>query len=331
LLIEFGASSQSAISNQQSPMATCLAQNSIDRADRRIGLLAGSGRFPVLFAEAARSAGFEVVCVAIRDAASPDLAKLVDSFRWIGIAKLGGMIRSFRRAGVRRVVMAGKVAKAQIYAPWRILRFLPDWRFARTWFSIGRRDRRDDSMLLAVVDEFNRDGIDIVSALDYCPELLVKSGHLTRRKPTQSELRDIEFGWTLAKEMGRLDVGQTVAVKELAALAVEAIEGTDRCILRAGELCPSGGFTVVKVAKPQQDMRFDVPTIGPDTIESLYRAGARVLAVEADKTILLDEAETIRLADGFGLTITALRAEDVATGSGKSVGIRDQVEFDIRP
>ena len=289
-------------------------------SDNRIGLLAGSGRFPMLFAEAARHAGFEVVCVAIRDAASPDLARLVDSFRWIGIAKLGGMIRSFRRAGVQRVVMAGKVAKAQIYAPWRLFRFLPDWRFVRTWFSVGRGDRKDDSMLLAVVGEFNRDGIEIVSALDFCPELLVKSGHLTRRKPTQSELRDIEFGWTLAKEMGRLDIGQTVVVRDLAVLAVEAIEGTDRCIQRAGELCPSRGFTVVKVAKPQQDMRFDVPTIGPDTIHTLHCAGARVLAVEADKTILLDQEETVRLADQHGISIVAVHGTEMATTESRRAG-----------
>jgi hypothetical protein len=274
---------------------------------QRVGLLAGYGRFPFLFAQAARRAGFKVVCVAIRDAASPELEHVVDSFRWIGIAKLGGMIRSFRSSRVNRVIMAGKVQKGQIFAPWRIFRFLPDWRFVRAWFAT--RDRQDDSMLLAVISEFNRDGIEIVSALDYCPELLVKEGPLTQRRPTHGELRDIEFGWSLAKQMGRLDVGQTVAVKELATIAVEAIEGTDRCIARAGELCPSGGFTVVKVAKPQQDMRFDVPTIGPDTVQCLHRAGARVLAIEADKTILLDAPETIRLADKHGLTIVAVRAE----------------------
>jgi DUF1009 family protein len=279
--------------------------------DHRIGLLAGYGQFPIRFAEAARLAGYEVICVGIRDAAPPELARIVSSFRWVGIAKLGGMIRPFRRAGVRRVVMAGKVAKGQIFAPWRVLRFLPDWRFVRFWFSMARRDRKDDSMLLAVIDEFRKDGIEIVSALDFCPELLVKQGHLTRRRPTQLELRDVEFGWTLAKEMGRLDVGQTVAVKELATLAVEAIEGTDRCIQRAGEVCPSGGFTVVKVAKPQQDMRFDVPTIGPDTVRCLHRAGASVLAIEADKTILLDEADTLQLANRYGLAIVAVTAADV--------------------
>ena len=283
--------------------------HSVQVPDHRIGLLAGYGRFPMIFAQAARRAGFEVVCVGIRGAASTELNQLVDQFSWIGIAQLGGMIRRFRKADVRRVVMAGKVAKAQIYAPWRVLRFLPDWRFIKTWLAMNRRDRKDDTLLLAVIQEFNRDGIEIVSALDYCPELLVKPGHLTRLAPTKSELSDIAFGWKLAKEMGRLDVGQTVAVKELATLAVEAIEGTDRAILRAGELCPRGGFTVVKVAKPQQDMRFDVPTVGPDTMETLRKAGARVLAIEADRTILLDLDETIRLADKYGLSIVSITGE----------------------
>jgi DUF1009 family protein len=145
------------------------------------------------------------------------------------------------------------------------------------------------------------------SALDFCPELLVKEGILTRRAPTPREQQDIEFGWMLAKEMGRLDVGQSVAVKEKATLAVEAIEGTDRCIERAGQLCRSGGWSLVKVAKPQQDMRFDVPTIGVSTIENLHRAGAKVLAIEADQTILLDRDDVIARADCYGLSIVAMR------------------------
>jgi len=159
--------------------------------------------------------------------------------------------------------------------------------------------------LLGLIEEFARDGIQFESALDLCPELLVKSGILTRRPLTARESRDIEFGWELAKEMGRLDIGQSVAVKEGAVLAVEAIEGTDQAILRAGQLCRSGGFTVVKVAKPQQDMRFDVPTVGCTTIESMRQAGGRVLAIEAGKTIFLDEKETLALADRHGITIVA--------------------------
>jgi DUF1009 family protein len=269
-------------------------------------LLAGGGRFPVVFAEKTRSLGIPVVCVGIRHEAPPELAGLVRRFHWAGVAKLGRMIRCFKREGVREAVMAGKVRKTAMHAPWRILRYLPDWRFVRFWLGRNRRDNRDDTLLLGLIREFARDGITFASALDLCPELLVRPGLLTRRAPTAREEADITFGWELAKEMGRLDVGQSVAVRERAVLAVEAIEGTDRAILRAGELCPRGGFVVVKVAKPQQDMRFDVPTVGRSTVETLHRAGGRVLAVEAGKTILLDQEQTVALADRYGLTIVAL-------------------------
>jgi UDP-2,3-diacylglucosamine hydrolase len=272
-----------------------------------IGLLAGSGRFPIIFAEAARRQGLRVVCVGIRYEASGELRSLCTSFQLVGVAKLGRMIRAFRRAGVLRIVMAGKVTKNVMYTPWRILQLCPDLRMIRMWYDRKRADNRDDSILLAAIAEFERDGMTFGSALDFCPELLVKEGILTRRAPTPNERNDIAFGWTLAKEMGRLDVGQSVAVKEKATLAVEAIEGTDRCIERAGQLCRTGGWSLIKVAKPQQDMRFDVPTIGVTTIENLHKAGARVLAIEADKTILLDQADVIALADRYGLSIVALK------------------------
>ncbi len=271
-----------------------------------IGLLAGSGRFPVLFAEAARRQGLPVACVGIRYEASQELRALCASFDVVGIAKLGRMIRTFRRRRVRRIIMAGKVTKNVIYTPWRILQLCPDLRTLQWWYRRTRADNRDDSLLLSIIAEFERDRMMFVSALDFCPELLVNNGILTRRAPSSAEQGDIEFGWVLAKEMGRLDVGQSVAVKEKAALAVEAIEGTDRCVERAGQLCRAGGWTLVKVAKPQQDMRFDVPTIGVSTIEGLHKAGAKVLAIEAGKTILLDQPEVVALADRYGLSIVAL-------------------------
>jgi DUF1009 family protein len=273
---------------------------------RPIGLLAGSGRFPITFAEKARALGLPVVCVGVRYEASPELMSLASRFYWAGVARMGRMIRCFQREGVEHVVMAGKITKNVIYSPFRVVSLWPDWRTIRYWFNHARRDNRDDSLLLGLIDEFARDGLHFASALDLCPELLVRAGVLTKRRPSALEEEDISFGWGLAKEMGRLDVGQSVAVKERAALAVEAIEGTDRAIIRAGELCRAGGFVVVKVAKPQQDMRFDVPTIGKQTIETLHKAGGRVLAVEAAKTILLDEAETLALADRYGMTVVAL-------------------------
>jgi DUF1009 family protein len=277
-----------------------------------IGLLAGSGRFPIVFAKKARSLGIPVVGVGLRHEADPQLAQLVDEFSWAGVARLGRMIRCFKRAGAQRVVMAGKVRKADfMLKPWRFYSLLPDWRTIRFWYLRSRRDNRDDRLVLDVIAEFAADGLRCVSALDLCPELLVRPGILTRRKPTTREQSDIAFGWELAKEMGRLDVGQSVAVKEKAVLAVEAIEGTDRAIARAGELCRAGGFVVVKVAKPQQDMRFDVPTVGQTTIETMHRAGGQALAIEAGKTILLDEAETIALADRHGISIVALAPEQI--------------------
>lgn len=277
----------------------------IGKTGTKIGLLAGGGRFPITFAEKARSLGLPVVCVGIRECAAPELADMVDRFYWAGISRLGRMIRCFRREGVRQVVMAGKVQKATMHIAWRWLHYIPDWRTIRFFWSRKGKDNRDDSLLLGIIDEFAADGITFESALDLCPELLVRAGILTKRHPSRDEEADIAFGWELAKEMGRLDVGQSVAVKERTILAVEAIEGTDRAILRAGELCPKGRFTVVKVAKPQQDMRFDVPTVGAATIESLRQAGATVLAIEAGKTILLDAEQTVALADRYGITIVA--------------------------
>lgn len=272
-----------------------------------IGLIAGNGRFPIHFAKVARAQGFAVSCVGVKYEAEPELQDLCDTFDVVGVAKLGKMIRTFRRRGVKNIVMAGKVTKNVMYTPWRMVQLCPDLRTIQWWHRRTRTDNRDDSILLSLIAEFERDGMTFGSALDYCPELLVKEGLLTRTAPTQAEREDIEFGWTMAKEMGRLDVGQSVAIKEKATLAIEAIEGTDLCIERAGELCRAGGWTLVKVAKPQQDMRFDVPTVGLVTIENLRKARARVLAIEADMTIVIDQAEVIERAERYGISIIAVR------------------------
>ncbi len=280
-----------------------------------IGLIAGWGRFPLIFAAKARSLGIPVACIAVRNEAAPELEGLVERFRWNGIAQLGSALRFFHSAGVKRAVMAGKIHKSHMYRPWRWIHCIPDWRFLRFWYRRARRDNKDDSITLGMIQEFAAEGITFHSALDLCPELLVSPGVLTRRAPSAREQADIAFGWELARRMGELDVGQSVAVKERAVLAVEAIEGTDQAIQRAGTLCPAGGFTVVKVAKPQQDMRFDVPTVGCSTVETLYRAGGRVLAIEADRTIVLDQAETVALADRYKISIVALREADVVRRS----------------
>jgi hypothetical protein len=280
-------------------------------SDRPLGLLAGSGRFPIAFAEAARRQGQRVFCIGIEGMASEELAEHCDRFTTTRLARLGRAIRLFCRAGVRHIVMAGKIEKTVLVRPYLFWRVLPDWRTLHMWFRYARRDKKDDTLLLAVIREFERDQLTFESALEYCSELLVKHGFVTRRKPSPAQWKDINFGWELAKEMGRLDVGQSVMVKDTAVLAIEAIEGTDNCIRRAGDLCQKGGFTVVKVSKPQQDMRFDVPTIGMQTIHTMHEAGARVLAIESEKTIVLDQEAVMRLADQYGIAIVALNAQEM--------------------
>jgi DUF1009 family protein len=275
-----------------------------------VGLIAGAGRFPIVFAEKARECGIPVVCVGLAGMADPYMATVCHRFHWLRRMSLGFIIRAFHRGGVRQWTMAGKYYKHILFRPWRWVQLLPDWRMLRFWFNRRRGDNKDDSLLLQLIEEFRSEGLDCVSALELCPELLVRAGVLTRRGPSAAQERDIEFGWGLAKEMGRLDVGQSVMVRDRAVLAVEAIEGTDQAIRRAGELCGRAPFVVVKVAKPRQDMRFDVPTVGKTTIEMMRAAGAVVLAVEAGKTILLDEAETIALADRYGIAITSLPAPE---------------------
>ena len=282
-----------------------------DGEPSRIGLLAGKGEFPIAFARAATRAGHQVHCMGVVGLAPPELADICHDFRTAPLARLGKAIRYFNRRRVRKVVMAGKIEKRVLFDPWRIARLLPDWRTLHMWFRYATANRKDDTLLLAVIREFERDGIHFESALDYAPELLVNHGFLTQRQPSPSQWRDIRFGWEMAKEMGRLDIGQTVVVNDLAVIAVEAIEGTDEAIRRAGTLCTRGGLTVVKVAKPQQDMRFDVPTIGLDTIQTMRESGARVLAVEAGRTILLNRPEVVTLADKLGISIVSLNAEEV--------------------
>ncbi|VTR94967.1 Uncharacterized protein OS=Singulisphaera acidiphila (strain ATCC BAA-1392 / DSM 18658 / VKM B-2454 / MOB10) GN=Sinac_5300 PE=4 SV=1: DUF1009 [Gemmata massiliana] len=271
-----------------------------------VGLLACGGRFPVVFAEKAREHGIPVVCVAAAGMADPALRSLCTEFVWLRRTSLGTIMRAFRRGGVRQWTMAGKFEKRILFRPWRLVHFVPDWRMVRFWFFRKRNANNDDSILLGIINEFRAEGMECVSALDLCPELLVSEGVLTRRCPTKSETQDIALGWHLAREMGRLDVGQSVMVRERAVLAVEAIEGTDLAILRAGELCRKGGFVVVKVAKPEQDRRFDVPTVGTQTIETMRKAGATALAIEAGRTIVIDQAATVALAEKYGITITSL-------------------------
>lgn len=282
-----------------------------------VGLLACAGRFPIVIAEKARECGIPVVCVGVAGMADPALKTICYEYHSLRRMSMNFISRRFVRGGVTRWTMAGKFHKHILFQPWRWLQMLPDWRMARFWYSRTRSDNKDDSILLGFIAELRKDGLECVSALDLCPELLVSNGLLTRRPPTASEQKDIQFGWTLAKQMGDLDVGQSVMVRERAVLAVEAIEGTDQAIRRAGELCGKNRFVVVKVAKPKQDMRFDVPTVGVTTIETMRAAGASVLAVEAGRTILLDQDRTVALADRYGITITAVQDGQVGPAASR--------------
>jgi DUF1009 family protein len=275
----------------------------------KIGLLAGWGRYPIVVAQALREQGHQVFGLGIKDHADPCLAEYCHDYREVGLGKMGAAIRHFRRNGVTQATMLGKIHKVRLFQKFAILKHFPDWRCLRTFYPhwvTKAKDRRDDTLLAAVVEAFAKDGIHFAPATDFVPELLVKHGKLTGRSPSSGQWKDIEFGWRLAKEMGRLDIGQSVAVKGQAVLAVEAVEGTDECIRRAGNLCPQGGFTVVKVAKPQQDMRFDVPTIGMETMKTLVQAGASVLAIEAEKTIVVDRPQVIEFGKRHKLTIVAV-------------------------
>ncbi len=303
-------------------MSEIVGAGSTDSRTRRIGMIAGWGRYPIVVAEALHRQGIEIYCLGVRDHADPRLQQLCDHFEPIGVAKLGRAIRYFHRHGVRHATMAGKIHKVLLFRRFYWLRHLPDGHFVRAFyphFITKTKDRKDDTILGTIVDAFGSHGISFAPATDFAPELLVKYGQLSGRGLTHGQQKDIEFGWELAAEMGRLDVGQSVAVKGRAVLAVEAVEGTDECIRRAGQLCPAGGFTVVKVAKPQQDMRFDVPTIGLGTLKTMAEAKASVLAIQADKTIILDREEVLDFARKHGVSIVALHdgatdaiADDVA-------------------
>ena len=278
-------------------------------AGERIGILAGWGRYPVVVAEAIRRRGGRPAILSIRDHADAELAPLADVAGGIGVAEIGTAIDFFRRHGVRRVTTAGKIHKAKLFGRNAWLRHLPDWTGIRTFWPhmvSRRRDNRDDSLLGAIAAAFDARGVAICPATDFAPELLAEEGLLAGSPLSTRQVADVAFGWKLAKELGRLDIGQTVVVKNRAPLALEAIEGTDECIRRAGRLCPAGGMTVIKVAKPEQDLRFDMPTVGIGTLESLRTAGARVLAIEAGRTILVDRAELTAFAESSGITIASV-------------------------
>lgn len=279
-----------------------------------LGLIAGSGVFPQLVLDGAQRAGLRVVVVGLRGCCDRSLFDRADAFHEAGIAKLGHWIRIFRREHAARAIMAGQVKKTRMLAlpAWRQwLAYLPDWTSIKVWY-FSTRDRRNDTLLRAVAEEMLRKGVELIDSTEYCREAMAAEGVLTKKGPSAAQVADAELGWLTAKAVGRLDIGQSVAVKDKDVIAVEAIEGTDAMIARAGALCPSGGWTLVKAAKPNQDMRFDVPTVGPETIERMAEARAGALVIEAGRTLILERERMIQLAHRHGISIVG-RADPEGT------------------
>lgn len=269
-------------------------------AHEALGLIAGQGAFPLSVARSARRRGRKLVCVALRGMTDPAIEDVVDDVTWIHLGEAATGIAALRQAGVREAVMAGKVPKGVLYGDADALRLDG----SALQVMSGLRDRKDDTILLAVADFLDRSGIRLLPQWSLSPELLGEAGPLGALAPTPAQRADIAFGFPIAKKIGELDIGQTVVVKDRAVLAVEAIEGTDLAIRRAGTIAAGG--CVVKVAKPAQDARFDVPAIGPDTLASMRAARASVLAFEAGATIVLEREALVAAADACGIVIVGV-------------------------
>jgi hypothetical protein len=287
----------------------------------RIGLIAGNGTFPLLVLDAARARGFEVVVAAIKEEASPEIESHgAASVHWLSLGELSKLIETFQREGVRRAIMAGQVKHKQIFSAIR-----PDWRLAKLLLSLTTRNT--DSLLGAVAKVLAEAGITLESSTGLLEPLLVKSGVLTRRAPSERERKNIDYGRAVARQLAQYDIGQTVVIAESACVAVEAMEGTDAAIERAGHIMGSLGgdastlsraLTVVKIAKPNQDMRFDVPVIGVKTIEVMQAAGATCLALDAGKCLLLDGEKVLEAANAAGIAVVAGDEAEPTSGVGES-------------
>ena len=277
----------------------------------RYGLIAGNGRFPFMVVEGARRAGVSLSVAAIREETDPSIEREVDRLIWVGIGQLGKMIRFFKGEGVEKAMMAGQVKHVQIFS-----RAVPDARMLKMLLKLSRRNTT--SLIGAVAAELAGEGIDLIDSTYFLQDNLPAAGPLTRRKPSAGEQADIEYGLEIAREMARLDLGQTIVVRGKACVAIEAMEGTDATIRRAGELMrggrqaqhrlklSSGPVTVLKLSKPDQDMRFDVPVIGLPTIQTMVDARATCLCISAGKTLMFDRAELIAFADKHKIAVVAV-------------------------
>jgi DUF1009 family protein len=274
-----------------------------------LGLIAGNGRFPFLAAAGARRAGRRVVALAIREEASPEIEGEVDEFHWIGLGQLGRGIEILRKAGAHEAIMAGQVKHRQIFSD-----VVPDLKLLGALARLAFRNT--DSLIGAVADALARDGITLLPSVAFVGDQLADVGSMTRRQPDRDERRDVAYGETVARALAAMDLGQTAVVKQRAAVALEAMEGTDETIRRAGRIA-GPGTTVVKVSKPRQDMRFDVPVVGAGTLAAMREAGSRVLAVDAARTLLIDRVAFLAQAEAEGVAVLGL---DPGQGRGTKNG-----------
>lgn len=267
----------------------------------KFGLIAGNGRFPFLVVEGARKAGASLAVVAIKEETDKEIEKVAEKVVWVGIGQLGKMISFFKKEGVEKAIMAGQVKHVQIFSG-----AFPDWRMAKMLYNLPRRNT--DALIGGIADELAKDGIELIDSTYFMREHLATEGVLSKRKPSDTELANIEYGLHIANEIARLDLGQTIVVRASACVAIEAMEGTDATIKRAGELA-KGKLTVVKVAKPVQDMRFDVPVVGVPTIETMIRAGATCLCLTPNKTLIFEREKMLKLANDYKICVVSATKE----------------------
>ena len=281
------------------------------------GLIAGNGRFPFLVLEGARCQGIEMAVIALKEEASPELEKIAKRLHWVSLGELSKAIELMQSEGVKRAVMAGQVKHNKIFSSIR-----PDWKLAKLLFALPRKNT--DSLIGAVAKVLEEEGIQLVDSTMFLKPLLPEAGVLTRRGPSAQEAADIEYGLGIARHIATRDIGQTVVVSDSACVAVEAMEGTDETIARAARFANGRPLVVVKVSKPRQDMRFDVPVVGLPTVESMKLAGATALAIDANRTLLFDREKLIAMADAAGIAIQAFPFTQAVEPAGDLQGMNKE-------
>jgi UDP-2,3-diacylglucosamine hydrolase len=281
------------------------------------GLIAGNGRFPFLVLEGARSQGIEMAVIALKEEASPELEKIAKRLHWVSLGELSKAIELMQSEGVKRAVMAGQVKHNKIFSSIR-----PDWKLAKLLFALPRKNT--DSLIGAVAKVLEEEGIQLVDSTMFLKPLLPEVGVLTRRAPSAQEAADMEYGLGIARHIAAKDIGQTVVVADNASIAVEAMEGTDETIARAARFANGRPLVVVKVSKPRQDMRFDVPVVGLPTVESMKLAGATALAIDANRTLLFDREKLIAMADAAGIAIQAFPFPQAVEPAGDLRGMNKE-------